>query len=155
MKNFSFFKFQVSTVFLIVALCVLLFLVGKSFYITNPAPIQACATPDEPVFACGNVMTEEESEGSDIFRKNCERCHYSSDKKLTGPGLKDVSERIPKKPDNWLRLYLTNADSSIFKDDLYVKSLRKEYKHTSSHSHVPFRFSDTVWEYLLLYLNSL
>jgi len=113
-----------------------------------------CGTADAEPATCGNVLTEEESRGNDVFKQSCNRCHYGSDKKLVGPGLAGVHTRMPDTSASWMRGYIGNSDSLFSEtNNAYIAALRKEY-HPIRFNH-NFRYTERQWSDLLVFLNSL
>ncbi len=59
-------------------------------------------------------------DGAKIFKQNCSRCHKLDDQKLTGPGLKDVSSRVPQPADEWLFNWIKNNKKVLATGDAYA-----------------------------------
>ncbi len=51
--------------------------------------------------------------GEDAFGVKCASCHKTSDEKLVGPGLKDVTTR---RTPEWIMNFITNPDPMLDKD---------------------------------------
>lgn len=63
-------------------------------------------------------------DGEKLFRQNCSVCHTMDTRKLTGPGLEGITDRIPK--GNWLRNYILNSDKVTASGDAYAKKIKEE-----------------------------
>lgn len=61
-----------------------------------------------------------------IFRQNCAVCHSLSDKKITGPGLAGIANRVPQPSDKWLYNYIKNNEKVIKSGDAYANAILKE-----------------------------
>lgn len=68
-----------------------------------------------------------QADGGKIFKLNCARCHTTTDKKLTGPGLKDVASRVPAPADEWLFKWIKNNKEMIKAGDAYGVKVFNEY----------------------------
>ncbi|HKC67617.1 MAG TPA: cytochrome c [Bacteroidia bacterium] len=116
----------------ILVLVLLLVVVIFSFNVKTAAP------PDkEPLVFCGNalvvpanrqpdVYTEEVSQGRTLFKQNCAVCHSITDIKITGPGLKGVTDRVPKPTDEWLTAYILNNEKVRLSGDAYANKIYAE-----------------------------
>ncbi len=69
--------------------------------------------------------------GSKLFKKNCGTCHTLSDKKLIGPGLKDVFARIPQPAEVWMKKYIYNSAAIISSGDAYAGDLFRNNNGTA------------------------
>jgi cytochrome c2 len=67
-------------------------------------------------------------DGKKLFKTNCASCHYASDKKGTGPGLKGVLGRIPD--GNWKYRWVRNSQEVIKSGDAYANKIFKEYNNS-------------------------
>lgn len=142
-------KIKFSLALLIVTLCLVLLLLGWRFYrITNP-PF-ACGVVDDTTSYETSLVSEEYFRGEFIFKENCSRCHYASDKKLCGPGFKDILDRVES--EQWLRSYIGNSDSVIKAGDAYAVDLHKKYGNQKFNHY--WRFSDADWKSLLEYITA-
>ncbi len=65
--------------------------------------------------------------GKRLFKMNCRPCHDLSDKKIVGPGLKDVFNRVPQPPGEWLQKYIANNLKVEACGDDYAIALKIEY----------------------------
>ena len=68
------------------------------------------------------------SEGGKLFKTHCAVCHSISDRTLTGPGLAGVLNRVPS--EEWLRMWIKNADAMKKSKDPYAMKIDKEYPGT-------------------------
>lgn len=64
--------------------------------------------------------------GYKLFKQNCAVCHTLSDQKLTGSGLKGISERVPEPKITWLKNYILNSEKVYKSHDRYAKKLHKQ-----------------------------
>lgn len=64
------------------------------------------------------------SDGEKLFKVNCKACHTTTDKKLTGPGLKDVDKRIPS--GDWIYKWVHNSADLIKSGDAYANKIYQE-----------------------------
>jgi mono/diheme cytochrome c family protein len=62
-------------------------------------------------------------EAADFFRQNCVSCHTIGGGRLTGPDLKNVTQR---KEREWLTQFLQNPQAMIDKGDPYALKLQQE-----------------------------
>src|SRR5436190_21627929 len=61
-------------------------------------------------------------DGAKLFKQNCAVCHAShTDQKLTGPGLKGVSDRVP--PGDWMHKWILNTEKMIKSGDAYANKI--------------------------------
>jgi cytochrome c2 len=76
---------------------------------------------------CGNAGAS--SKGQKLFKLNCATCHMAhTDQILTGPGLKGVTDRIPKPAEEWFIKYTLNCEKVYKSGDPYAKKLHDEYR---------------------------
>lgn len=68
-------------------------------------------------------------DGEKLFRYNCAVCHTMDSRKLTGPGLAGVTDRVPK--GNWLRNYILNSDKVTASGDAYARKIKAENGNAS------------------------
>lgn len=69
--------------------------------------------------------TANAQDGKALFKSNCASCHYASDKKSTGPGLKGVLSRIPG--GNWKYDWVHNSQALVKGGDAYAAAKFKEF----------------------------
>ena len=67
-------------------------------------------------FNAGNNLN-----GKALFQQNCAVCHFSDNRKLTGPGLGGIENRVPK--GSWLLNYIKNNEKMIKSGDAYINEL--------------------------------
>ena len=78
------------------------------------------------VFSVKNISAQ--PNGEKLFKANCASCHYPTDAKLIGPGLKDAQKRWP---DNTkLYAWIRNAPEFIKTGDPYATALFEQYNKT-------------------------
>jgi cytochrome c551/c552 len=70
----------------------------------------------------GKVFAQD---GKKLFKANCASCHYTSDAKLVGPGLKGVEQRWPDKAK--LYAWIRNSQEFLKTGDPYANKLYLEY----------------------------
>jgi mono/diheme cytochrome c family protein len=58
------------------------------------------------------------SQGQVLFKKNCAKCHYATEQKSIGPGLKNVMQRINEEQ---LVSWVQNPTATIKKDTYFEK----------------------------------
>lgn len=87
----------------------LLHRIGPAFYI----PL---------IFIAGPIVAHAQ-EAVDFFRGNCTSCHTIGGGRLTGPDLKDVTQ---KKDRAWLVQFLQSPQAMIDKGDPYALKLKEE-----------------------------
>lgn len=77
------------------------------------------------VFTFSIKNTFAQPDGQKLFKNNCSSCHYPTDAKLVGPGLKDIQERWPDKDKlySWIR----NAPEFLKTGDPYATALYEQY----------------------------
>ncbi|MBI3510381.1 MAG: c-type cytochrome [Bacteroidetes bacterium] len=65
-------------------------------------------------------------DGKKLFQANCAQCHFASDKMSTGPGLKDVLNRIPGK--DWAHAWVHDNAALLAKGDAYATQIKTKYQ---------------------------
>lgn len=82
---------------------------------------------------CGVIDSEhnKNKEGKEKFKANCYKCHYVTDKKFIGPGLKDVEQRW--KTREALKAYIKDSERYLRdnKNDKYAHKMTKKYNSTN------------------------
>ncbi len=63
-------------------------------------------------------------DGKKLFKANCSSCHTATDKKITGPGLKGVLDRIPS--GDWKYNWVRNSAEVIKSGDAYAAKILAE-----------------------------
>ena len=61
------------------------------------------------------------AKGEKLFKANCAACHRIDSKKLTGPGLGGIMERVPSK--EWLYDWVKNSQKLIASGDSYANEV--------------------------------
>lgn len=64
------------------------------------------------------------TKGQILFKQHCAKCHYITDQKSVGPGLKNVMDRIDEKQ---LVTWVQNPTETIKKDKYFEKLAEKFY----------------------------
>jgi mono/diheme cytochrome c family protein len=72
---------------------------------------------------CASAITGRAQEAADFFRQNCVSCHTVGGGRLTGPDLKNVTQR---KDREWLIEFLQNPQAMMDKGDAYALKLQQE-----------------------------
>lgn len=67
------------------------------------------------------------SYGKVIYDHNCAVCHTLTNQILTGPGLEDVFDRVPKPADTWLKRYILDNQKVKRSGDRHAIELSKHY----------------------------
>lgn len=75
------------------------------------------------LFACSSAYSQ--PDGAKLFKDNCARCHNTSEKKMTGPGLKDVRTRWSSQ-DN-LVSWILNSGAFLATGDAYANKLYEDF----------------------------
>jgi len=77
------------------------------------------------IFTCvlSIAMTGQAQEAADFFRQNCVSCHTVGGGRLTGPDLKNVTQR---KEREWLVEFLQSPQTMMDKGDPYALKLQQE-----------------------------
>jgi cytochrome c2 len=63
-------------------------------------------------------------DGQNLFKGNCSMCHSLGNDKLTGPGLKNVMQRVPNR--TWIKKWIMNSDKMVHNGDAYAKKIKRE-----------------------------
>src|SRR5688572_16240385 len=96
------------------------------------APTRAAVNPDN---------------GKTIFKANCARCHYITDQKMIGPGLKGVAGRW--KDEANLYKWIKNSQEFLKTGDAYANEL---FKANSQSVMPPFNLKDEEIADILAYI---
>ena len=67
--------------------------------------------------------------GEKFFKANCTSCH-AVDKKVIGPALQNVWERVPEPQLEWIYAFVNNSTKVISSGDEYAVNLYNEYNKT-------------------------
>ena len=78
------------------------------------------------VFSVKNISAQ--PNGEKLFKANCASCHYPTDAKLIGPGLKGAQERWPDNAK--LYAWIRNAPEFLKTGDPYATALYEQYNKT-------------------------
>ncbi len=78
------------------------------------------------------VQAQDIDAGKTLFKSNCAACHTVGKGKLTGPDLKDVSERVSHK---WIAAFVTNSSDVIASGDEYANAIFKEFNKVPMTAH--------------------
>ncbi len=90
----------------------------------NQQAVQSVPTP-APATAAAPVN----SKGKALFKANCSSCHYASEKKGTGPGLKGVLARIPG--GDWKYKWIKNSAALAASGDAYAAKIKAEWNNAA------------------------
>jgi len=126
MKLISELRFlAVSTlVFMLISMFAVLYLF---FYADTPHHFGNTTTDSLLVADVSSSVTIKEDKGRTLFKSNCRRCHYTTDQKFVGPGLKGVMGRITE--DQFLSWVKDPAKTR--KKDKYFQDLYEEYNEST------------------------
>ncbi len=72
-------------------------------------------------------FTAKAVDGEKLFKQNCSACHKLDDKKLTGPGLKGVFDRVPQPAEEWLYKWIKNNEELRKSGDAYANKIFNDY----------------------------
>lgn len=89
--------------------------------------------------------------GEKLFKANCTSCH-AVDKKVIGPALQNVWERVPEPQLEWIYAFVKNSTKVISSGDEYAVNLYNEYNKTQMTSFGSLKNSDI--DAILAYVNS-
>jgi cytochrome c2 len=70
--------------------------------------------------------------GKTLFKSNCAACHTVGKGKLTGPDLKNVSNRVSPE---WINAFVKNSTEVIKSGDKYASKLFNDYNKTVMTAH--------------------
>ena len=96
------------------------------------------------IFAQGDPVA-----GKALFNSNCAACH-KLDKKMTGPALRGVVDRIDDK--DWLYSWIRNSAKMVKSGDPYAVKIFAEYNNTAMTAFP--QFSDADIDNILAYTSS-
>ena len=63
------------------------------------------------------------AEGGKLFHANCASCHAITDQKVTGPGLKGVTSRVPQPYQDWMLKWIKNNAALRKSGDAYANKV--------------------------------
>jgi hypothetical protein len=92
----------------------------------NKSAVEAITDPTKGIGAIKNVTlnspldAERIKRGIDIYNMKCQACHKLDDKRVVGPGWKEVTKR--RKPE-WIMNMILNVDVMLEKDEEAQKML--------------------------------
>jgi mono/diheme cytochrome c family protein len=92
----------------------------------NKSAVEAITDPTKGIGAIKNVTlnspldAERVKRGTDIYKMKCQACHTLDEKRVVGPGWKDVTKR--RKPE-WIMNMILNVDVMLEKDEEAQKML--------------------------------
>jgi cytochrome c5 len=92
----------------------------------NKSAVEAITDPTKGIGAIKNVTlnspldAERVKRGIDIYNMKCQACHKLDDKRVVGPGWKEVTKR--RKPE-WIMNMILNVDVMLEKDEEAQKML--------------------------------
>jgi cytochrome c2 len=123
--------------------CVIIAVLPVTFLSCGPRSGIHNNTDDEDLPGCGVVsnpalegrmivVTRNQERGEKIYKQDCAVCHAVTDKKLTGPGLLGVFDRLPR-GEAYFRMYVNNSDSLAKASDPYAQKLQDEYDYDFTH----------------------
>lgn len=85
--------------------------------------------------------------GKTLFKSNCAACHTVGKGKLTGPDLKNVSDRVSPE---WIHAFVKNSTEVIASGDEYANKIFNEYGKTvmTAHPHLTDGDIDNIIAYI-------
>lgn len=86
-------------------------------------------------------------DGEQLFRHNCSVCHTMDSRKLTGPGLEGVLDRVPSI--SWMKQFIRNNYALIQSGDAYAN---KVYNENGKAAMTAFNLNDTDMNALIKYI---
>jgi mono/diheme cytochrome c family protein len=101
------------------------------------------------IFILSSADVFAQPDGKKLFKGQCASCHYPSEKKLIGPGLKGVKDRWSNY-DN-LKSWIRNSQNFLKTGDSYATALYAEYNQSVMPS---FDLSDEEIDAILEYANT-
>lgn len=104
----------------------------KDIFIISKKDLSAIKTPFKSLLVILGLLTivpasNFAQETADFFKLNCASCHTIGGGRLTGPDLKNISQR---KDQAWLIKFIQDPKAVIDAGDSYAVELLKEYKGT-------------------------
>src|SRR5512138_3885576 len=94
----------------------------KLFFISRNR-IKRCGAPELVALAVLLTGTARAQEAADFFTQNCMSCHTIGGGRLTGPDIKNITQR---KDRDWLIDFLQSPQAAIDKGDAYALKLQQE-----------------------------
>lgn len=73
-----------------------------------------------------SLTTKAAADGEKLFKQNCSACHRVDEKKLVGPGLKGVFDRVPQPAEEWLLKWVKNNEEFRKSGDAYANKIFNE-----------------------------
>lgn len=86
--------------------------------------------------------------GESLFKANCTSCHSVSDKKVVGPGLKDVHKKLSE---DWLIKWIRNSQAMVKAGDPEAVKIYEEYNKTAMPA---FGFKDDEIKGIIAYIKA-
>ena len=79
------------------------------------------------LFSQFSSFAQDAAAGEKLFKINCAACHGIGTAKLVGPGLKGVSDRVPKPASEWLHKWIKNSQALVKAGDPYAVKIFEEF----------------------------
>ncbi|MEL7148218.1 MAG: cytochrome c, partial [Bacteroidota bacterium] len=92
------------------------------------------------------------SAGESLFKANCTSCHQVH-KKVIGPALAGVYDRVPEPQIEWITKFIQNSTKVISSGDEYAVNLYNEYNKTQMTSFSSFKADKEIAQ-LLAYIQA-
>lgn len=67
------------------------------------------------------------SQGEQLFNVHCTSCHSADDKRMIGPGLKNIQDRLPVPADKYFKKYVLNNEAVFQSGDAYAIKVRNDF----------------------------
>jgi len=75
------------------------------------------------IFYLSFSLSTQAADGEKLFKQNCSACHRVDEKKLVGPGLKGVFDRVPQPAEEWLIKWIKNNEELRKSGDAYANKV--------------------------------
>ncbi|MCB0509551.1 MAG: cytochrome c [Chitinophagales bacterium] len=99
------------------------------------------------LFGIFSLQAQDIEAGKVLFKSNCAACHTVGKGKLTGPDLKNVSDRVSPE---WIHAFVKNSTAVIESGDAYAVKLFNDYNKTimTAHPHLSDGDIDNIIAYI-------
>ena len=128
-----------------------LFACGPRTGVHNDEVNQGCGNVTLPPSKEISVSTSDQRHGKELFKRNCAVCHAYTDAKVTGPGMRNILDRLPS-GESYFRRYVANSDSLVRTSDAYALKLQSEYDIDYSHRLGDYPLSSEDLENLVAFI---
>ena len=87
----------------------------------------ACSSAPSKSNVSESVKEVSISKGEQLFNKYCTSCHFSDDRNMIGPGLKNIQDRLPVPADKYFKKYVQNNEAVYQSGDAYAIKVRNDF----------------------------